>query len=320
MGPKNILLIIIAFALIGGAFILAEFRNKKTEKVVYQALVATSTSVIPSELQYQDSDKDGLKDWEEVLLGIDSKNPDSDGDGTTDGEEVVLNRNPLVKGPKDKMETSTTTKIAQKENLTQTDIMARDFFARYMELRQLGISENKINQEELIQEVMKNGIVISTPKLYTSKSILSSSASGKDAIKKYGNDIGKVFRQYSSNARNEVAIAKESIDKEDPEVLKELDPIIKNYKNIISGLLKVPAPQAVGNLHLRLVNSIYILQFNAELLKKSESDGVSALQGVSNYMSGAKEANEVFNALKNYFDDEGVFFDQGEAGAYFIPN
>lgn len=35
-----------------------------------------------------DYDGDGLKNWEEVELGSDMRNPDTDGDGLTDGEEV----------------------------------------------------------------------------------------------------------------------------------------------------------------------------------------------------------------------------------------
>lgn len=48
-----------------------------------------------------DSDRDGLKDWEEMLRGTNPQNPDSDGDGTSDGEEVAKGRNPLLAGPND---------------------------------------------------------------------------------------------------------------------------------------------------------------------------------------------------------------------------
>ena len=38
--------------------------------------------------QARDSDRDGLPDWEERLIGTDPYSKDSDGDGIDDGEEV----------------------------------------------------------------------------------------------------------------------------------------------------------------------------------------------------------------------------------------
>ncbi len=47
---------------------------------------------------YDDSDNDGLSDYEEVnIYGTDPYNPDTDGDGMSDGDEVKAGRNP--KGP-----------------------------------------------------------------------------------------------------------------------------------------------------------------------------------------------------------------------------
>ena len=48
-----------------------------------------------------DTDGDGLRDWEEELLGTDPNNPDTDGDGFLDGEEINSGHNPLVKAPGD---------------------------------------------------------------------------------------------------------------------------------------------------------------------------------------------------------------------------
>ena len=44
-------------------------------------------SVAHAESMYQDSDNDGLPDWQEKLYGTDPNNPDSDGNGTPDGTQ-----------------------------------------------------------------------------------------------------------------------------------------------------------------------------------------------------------------------------------------
>lgn len=43
----------------------------------------------------KDSDKDGLSDDKEKVIGTNSNNKDSDQDGMPDGQEVLLNFNPL---------------------------------------------------------------------------------------------------------------------------------------------------------------------------------------------------------------------------------
>lgn len=55
----------------------------------------------PLSIAQKDTDGDGIKDWEEVIIGTDPKNPDTDGDGTPDGKEIQQNRIPIKAGPSD---------------------------------------------------------------------------------------------------------------------------------------------------------------------------------------------------------------------------
>lgn len=64
-------------------------------------LPSTSTPIVapaPSTTSDLDTDGDGLKDPQEVELGLDPNNPDTDGDGLSDGDEnKVFGTNPLNK-------------------------------------------------------------------------------------------------------------------------------------------------------------------------------------------------------------------------------
>ncbi|OGD66657.1 hypothetical protein A2Z61_00915, partial [Candidatus Campbellbacteria bacterium RIFCSPLOWO2_02_35_12] len=86
----------------------------------------------------KDSDRDGLKDWEEALWGSDPHNPDTDGDRTPDGEEVVVGRNPIIAGPNDKLYNTLALKKKEDDNkypekdLTATDLFAQNLFAEYL--------------------------------------------------------------------------------------------------------------------------------------------------------------------------------------------
>lgn len=316
---KNIALIVLAIALIGGAFFVAEYRNRQAESSVYIApVVSTSTPQISPELQYQDTDVDGLKDWEEVILGTNPRNSDTDGDGTTDSREAELGRNPLVKGPNDKAESASASKTVKGEELAPIDLAARNFFARYMELRQAGISGDKLSQEELAEQVLRSGIVLQTPKVYGTAEIKIKQDDTIAAIKKYGNDVGTVFTTNAITSRNEVVIAKESLEKEDSEILKEIDPIIASYKNILGGLLKIEAPRSISAMHLNLVNSMSSLLFTAESFRKSGSDPLQGIQGTAQTLAGSQGLFNTFRSIKGHLESLGITYTSEQGGRFFI--
>lgn len=317
---KNSLLILAAILLVGGAFALAEYRNSQTKKIVYTApIVTTSTKALSSELQNVDSDGDGLKDWEEVLLGTDPHKADTDGDGTPDGAEAAAGRNPLVKGPNDKASSTTKNGIAPSATLTATDKAARDFFARYMELNQAGLSGDASSQQQLIEDVIKNGVVLAKPKAYTLKDILVNPDSSKEAIRKYGNNMGAIFTKYQNNGRDEAVIAKEALDKEEPQILTEIDPIISVYKNIISALLKTRVPQNMTDMHLNFINATSKFLFVAESLRHADTDSLRALQGASLELEAGESLFNAFKDLTSYFKSVDISFDLNEAGSMFTP-
>ena len=51
----------------------------------------------------QDSDSDGLKNWEEELWNTNPNEPDTDKDGAPDGQEIKENRDPTLPWPNDKI-------------------------------------------------------------------------------------------------------------------------------------------------------------------------------------------------------------------------
>lgn len=72
-----------------------ELATKSVTVEVIEPLVVKSLDNLTS----LDTDKDGLTDAEELLLGTDMNNPDSDGDIYLDGQEVISLYNPLGTDP-----------------------------------------------------------------------------------------------------------------------------------------------------------------------------------------------------------------------------
>lgn len=96
--------------IIGGAIFVLKYPDK-------ESLLSKNSSKISKE-NLQDSDNDGLKDWEEELYRTNSNNPDTDGDGYLDGEEVDSGHNPLIKAPGDKL-TFYPLPLGEKYNITE---------------------------------------------------------------------------------------------------------------------------------------------------------------------------------------------------------
>lgn len=282
---RNVLMIIIAILLVSGAFVLAEYRNKQAN------LVYSNKNIAVLDRSNDLADLENTTDWKKILLANDI--------GSS---------------------TKITDLTKSEEKLTATDILGRDFFARYMELRQMGGVGDKLSQQELINQVLKNGMILSTPKAYTSLEILTKSDSSVESIKQYGNQIGNIFKTYTISSRNEAVIAKDAMEKENPEILKELDPIIKSYKNIINGILKIQAPQDMAVIHLNLVNSVNSLIFVAESFRKSAVDPLAGIQATSLVLRNIQDLNTIFGEIRNKFNSLNISYSNNESGSIFISN
>ena len=293
---KNIVFILVAVLLVGGSFVFAEYRNKQAENVyVAPEVISTEDRAV----QDADTDGDGLKDWEEILIGTNPMDPKS--------KENKATSSLLVKD---------ITK-ATKE-LEPIDAVSREFFARYMELRKIGLSSDQASQKELVEKTV-DGIKFNTAKEYTGKETLVRPDNSKESIKKYGNDIAFVFKTYAIQSRNEGVIAKDALQKGDPEILKELDPVIESYKNIVNGILKVESPQITSSMHLDLLNGMNSALFVVQSLRKSGVDPIVGLQAAGQYLPAGNKVLDAMKAIQSYLIYLGITYTALEPGVIFVP-
>ncbi|GEM_PF-6300824 len=103
------LLMIILFMGLAGFIITSQLTRQHESPVKPQSAPLSAVNKPnedPLSIAQKDTDGDGLKDWEEVIIGTDPKNPDTDGDGIPDGEEVNQSRSPVKTGPHDTVDAS----------------------------------------------------------------------------------------------------------------------------------------------------------------------------------------------------------------------
>lgn len=96
--------LVITFFIGFTGFIIASRLIKKQDKITSQPISSSAVHTAqndPRLLGEKDTDGDGIKDWEEIIIRTDPNNPDTDSDGISDGKETQKKRSPVKAGPDD---------------------------------------------------------------------------------------------------------------------------------------------------------------------------------------------------------------------------
>lgn len=244
----------------------------------------------------QDSDGDGLKNWEEAIFGTDSNNPDTDGDGTKDGDEVAQNRDPLVKGPKDKLSAEALAKRQEDspyllpENLTAQ--LANKFGVRFVAPK-LANSPEVLNTEYIGEQIAEEVVLQAPSRLYfAEKEVVLGGNNSKEAVQKYALDLQNSSKPLLTFKKMPLAILSEAIAEDDFSSLAGLDKYLAAYDLTLSNLKKIKTPPVFANFHYRYVNSVFKERDTIQKIRNAETDIVAAI-------IGAQQNAQVFNRLKD---------------------
>lgn len=253
---KNVVMILIAILLVGGAFVVAEYRNQQAEIAYVQPIVSTSTDL----QNLADS-----TDWKKILLA-------NDKNSTTSVKDLTKS----------------------KEKLSQSDIFAREFFAKYMAASESGVADDVQVQQDIINQALSNNALVPTPQIYSYKDLkFISNQDNAEARRSYVTTVSAILaKYYPIEGTSEAEIAQNSFDKNDVSILEKIDPRITAYKNLLENLLVTSVPAGLVDSHVDLVNATSKLMYVAESLRKSGVDPLKGVQGLALYI----DANTSFMA------------------------
>jgi len=230
------------------------------------------------ELVSKDTDGDKIADWEESLWGTDPLKMDTNDDGISDGEEIAKKR---TTGE------GNLVTIQGEENLTQTDMLAREIFSSVAGLSQAGVVDAET--ASAVGNSLAEGLIAPVQKkIYTQDQIKKNTDTSPSAVQAYNVSAGKVLSPNYPLVEEITKAIEGSFVNEDeinPEQLaKELNPIISKIDNAIKGLLQTPAPYQLIDAHLKLINSFEILRENLTEMKKVGEDPLAAMNAISNFL------------------------------------
>lgn len=302
----------------------AFFFPVQTQKTIAPETVSGNTEVIiQDKLKEQDTDEDGLKDWEESLWLTDIKVKDTDGDGTSDGQEVAAGRNPAVKAPNDIIKDTEPAKgsTASSTPWTTTDKISRELFAKYMSLRQSGKALTPEIEAQLIESVLENHNFAVTPEYTYEFASFRISKDNPELLRRYGNNIGTIMKtnavkSVDSKGRSvhEILIIERALKSGNEAELEQLDPIITSYENIVKALLKVEVPQSASQTHLSLINNFNLSIQADKSFRGMFNDPVAGMNGLVTYKEGSTGVIKALKDLKTYFKNMQIQYGDSEPG------
>lgn len=262
-------------------------RKKKDTEAPIQAPIIAEKETQSSLLE--DTDHDGLLNWEEELYKTDPNNPDTDGDGTPDGEELKLGRDPTKAGPHDtiaeiKKETATRAKITP--NLTQS--LFGDF-VKQGGANSLLLQKDPERASQLIiakvleyQQLGKLPQDTQTPPELPLPSVRTSENTSEEAIKKYLNDVGLIFEEDLTPLReDDLGLFLAMLQSGNFDRLNKL----KNYSLAVERAARkmrsLAVPQNLAWFHAKEISYLETTWGDLQKFTNIEKDPLSALLAVT---------------------------------------
>lgn len=200
----------------------------------------------------------------------------------------------------------------QKFDLTATDLFGREFFSKFMTLRQAGLITNPDATKALVNQIVEDTqLITDEAKTSTIDDLFVSMIENTASLQVYANTVAHILK-HDRPTGSEVLIAKKALETGNTNLLHDIDPIIAAYARVREELLTTSVPFSASTYHIRLINGISQALANAVALRNSASDPLQALNAISNHQETVGTFFYTVVDLRQYFNDYGIVFDPTE--------
>lgn len=248
-----------------------------------------------SDLIQNDSDGDGVPDWEEALWGTDKN------------KKITFNDTPDATYIENKKKELKVEQVEGQGDLTETDKFARDFFTSYSAMKSSGqVDKDTINNfsNALGQKIVNPTLIDS----YKESDIKISNSDNIISRQKYYLDIKNLFKQYKkAGIGSELDIVSSGISTNSAtgaankaEQYTKLVAITNAYQNFAKKVMETSVPQSLSEYHLRIANSSNNTGISVLNMAKMIEDPIVGLSGLSQYQ---KYSDDLIKAVADLETD-----------------
>ncbi len=330
MPSRKVIIPLIFTALLGGGW---WFFGTPQKQIPAENKIAATDNNAWKTLS-QDSDNDGLQDWEELLWKTNPKNPDTDGDGTADNDEILAKRDPRKPGPDDKMnmlhpdsaDSAGALTANNEENLTAQ--LAQNFGTAYFSQKIASASNGNLSVEKntlvnqmlsgIANTITKENIIDDTPKFSAKDFRLSASASEQDA-RTYLNTLGGIFKSASFPPKSDIEAITEAIKKQGQGLgdMKDLQMYRDGYEKLAQDLKTIPIPQPFFETHIAMANNFWRLGLYMEEFINMKTDPIKGIIALNGYSKEGIQSVELLKKIVEEINTRRFSFSEEEGGSEF---
>lgn len=239
----------------------------------------------------QDSDGDGVKDWEENLQG-----------------KVF-----------ETIETPTSTSFANvvepyEPPTTFTGKFSEAFFQDYL--------QGKIDGEDFSDPSAFVGNAVTAIEQNTqskkhSRVELTIIPDSPESIHEYGNTFAEIMNSSVVSVENEGTILQKALTANDPTILEKLTPIRDAYVSYISQGLAMEVPESFALLHVTALNAFESILTDVEAMQIAFTDPLYALARTKGYEADATALYDSLQKINQKLSENGVTYTNDEPGSFF---
>ena len=272
--------------LILGTFVFS--RQSTTANESAQGTIVSSAPV-RSYIETKDSDGDGVDDWQEALAA------------------QIINTIELPSTtPKDTGE-------PYEEPTTFTGKFAEALFTDYLSGKPGGESLDDEAKKKLVKNAVTSIQSNTGSKIFALRDIRIIPDSD-EALKDYGNQIATIIMRSSIGNENELLILQRAVEKNSPDVLKDLIPIREVYERMLAESLLVPAPQSIAISHAALLSSYDAIRVDIGAMEQVFVDPLLSLSRIQTYENDARGLYNSIQDIKGTLIAKGVMYEKDEPG------
>lgn len=265
-------------------------------------------------LSQQDTDQDGLKDWEETLYRTDKERPDTDADGTPDGEEVVSSRDPLVAGPDDSVAASPLKAAAEDATSERnyTNELGTIFAKQYLAENQNPAFDPTSLAENMLNSLLNGNSGIDTPSINPATlRVIHNNA--PETVRNYFNALALVLETNTFDTEHPLLVLTNIRELGDlPAVLPKFDLLIARYQNAFEELIPLPVPSEWTHTHERAANILLQQIILMKTMRRSENDMVGIAIAISQYAETSAAAEQLRKDAKAALARQHIAFNENE--------